>query len=84
GYKKREPLDAEIKLPKPVKINSLLNMLFTKKVLTPESLLNNLQVEPEFLYKKANISQKLFEKFMQQEKQTAEADVLKGYIIPFT
>ncbi|PXA45554.1 zinc peptidase, partial [Staphylococcus pseudintermedius] len=40
--------------------------------------------EPEFLYKKANISQKLFEKFMQQEKQTAEADVLKGYIIPFT
>ncbi|EHA6095820.1 ImmA/IrrE family metallo-endopeptidase [Staphylococcus pseudintermedius] len=84
GYKKREPLDAEIKLPKPVKINSLLNMLFTKKVLTPENLLNNLQVEPEFLYKKANISQKLFEKFMQQEKQTAEADVLKGYIIPFT
>lgn len=84
GYKKREPLDTEIKLPKPVKINSLLNMLFTKKVLTPESLLNDLQVEPEFLYKKANISQKLFEKFMQQEKQTAEADVLKGYIIPFT
>ncbi|HEC2170361.1 TPA: XRE family transcriptional regulator [Staphylococcus delphini] len=84
GYKKREPLDTEIKLPKPLKINSLLNMLFTQKVLTPESLVNDLQVEPEFLYKKANISQKLFEKFMQQEKQTAEADVLKGYIIPFT
>ncbi|MEJ7542033.1 XRE family transcriptional regulator [Staphylococcus intermedius] len=84
GYKKREPLDVDIQLPKPVKINSLLNMLFSKKVLTPESLLDDLQLEPEFLYKKASISQKLFEKFMQQEKRTAEADVLNGFVIPFT
>ncbi|WP_086428661.1 ImmA/IrrE family metallo-endopeptidase [Staphylococcus cornubiensis] len=84
GYKKREPLDVDIKLPKPVKINSLLNMLFSKKVLTPEILLDDLQIEPEFLYKKASISEKLFEKFMQQEKRTAEADVLKGFVIPFT
>ncbi|PSC77625.1 zinc peptidase, partial [Mammaliicoccus sciuri] len=67
GYRRKEPLDEEIKLSKPVKINSLLDFYFKEKVMTPEFLLNDLKVSPKFLNEIANIDTRLIDKYMDVE-----------------
>lgn len=64
GYKKIEPLDKDIKLSRPVKMNSLLDLFFNKKVISPEFLLDDLKVEPQFLKNIANIDNQLIQKYM--------------------
>ncbi|PCQ20221.1 zinc peptidase [Klebsiella pneumoniae] len=67
GYRRKEPLDEEIKLSKPVKINSLLDFYFKEKVMTPEFLLKDLKVSPKFLNEIANIDTRLIDKYMDVE-----------------
>lgn len=69
GYKQLEPLDEKLELPQPVKINSLIKFYFDKEILTPISLINHLNIEPEFLKNIAGINLKLFETYSNPKKQ---------------
>lgn len=80
NYKVIEPLDEEIKLTHPVKMNSLLDLLFKKKVITPQKLLDNLQVEPEFLKEIANIDYKLFDKYIEKESEEQRESLMNDFI----
>lgn len=80
NYKVMEPLDDEIKLTHPVKMNSLLDLLFKKKVITPQKLLDNLQVEPEFLKEIANIDYKLFDKYIEKEREEQKESLMNDFI----
>ncbi|PTJ45698.1 ImmA/IrrE family metallo-endopeptidase [Staphylococcus simulans] len=80
NYKVMEPLDDEIKLMHPVKMNSLLDLLFKKKVITPQKLLDNLQVEPEFLKEIANIDYKLFDKYIEKEREEQKESLMNDFI----
>lgn len=77
GYKKQEPLDNKIDLAKPVKINSLLKLYFDNDILTPDKLINELNVESEFLNKIAGIDLNLFQQYINQSK---EQNVLNLFI----
>ncbi|GGI01754.1 helix-turn-helix domain-containing protein [Mammaliicoccus vitulinus] len=77
GYKKREPLDEEIKLAKPVKINSLLNFFFKERVITPEYLLEDLKVSSEFLSEMASIDSRLIDKYKEVNRST-NTDVISN------
>ncbi|PTI38031.1 zinc peptidase [Mammaliicoccus vitulinus] len=77
GYKKREPLDEEIKLSKPVKINSLLNFFFKERVITPEYLLEDLKVSSEFLSEMASIDSRLIDKYKEVNRST-NTDVISN------
>nr|WP_237715667.1 ImmA/IrrE family metallo-endopeptidase [Mammaliicoccus vitulinus] len=77
GYKKREPLDEEIKLAKPVKINSLLNYFFKERVITPEYLLEDLKVSSEFLSEMVSIDSRLIDKYKEVNRST-NTDVISN------
>ncbi|WP_323703760.1 XRE family transcriptional regulator [Mammaliicoccus sp. Dog046] len=68
GYKKKEPLDESIQISKPVKINSLLDYFFRENLLSPEQLLNDLKVEPQFLSDIACIDNRILFKYMNTSK----------------
>lgn len=79
-YRKLEPLDEQIKISHPVKINSLLDLLFRKKVITPQDLLEDLKVEPEFLKEIANIDYKLFERYFKKEKTDKKVSLMNDFL----
>lgn len=78
GYKKLEPLDETIKLPRPVKINSLLNLLFSKKIITPNNVLDTFKVDIKFLENICNIDSHLFIKYMNEDNQSER--IVSNYI----
>ena len=80
GFKKIEPLDNTIDLPKPVKINSLMDLLFRKQVLTPEQILEDYKVEPEFFHHVLRIHPKLFYKFMEEYKEKQQNEIVDSLI----
>lgn len=80
GFKKIEPLDNTIELPKPVKINSLMDLLFRKQVLTPEQILDDYKVEPEFFHHVLRIHPKLFYKFMEEYKEKQQNEIVESLI----
>ena len=80
GFKKSEPLDNTIELPKPVKINSLMDLLFRKQVLTPEQILDDYKVEPEFFHHVLRIHPKLFYKFMEEHKEKQQNEIVESLI----
>lgn len=80
GFKKSEPLDNTIELPKPVKINSLMDLLFRKQVLTPEQILDDYKVEPEFFHHVLRIHPKLFYKFMEEYKEKQQNEIVESLI----
>jgi Zn-dependent peptidase ImmA (M78 family)/DNA-binding XRE family transcriptional regulator len=49
GYKNSEPLDNQIKIIKPGKVRSILELLFEKNLLDLNSLLDQLKVDVEFI-----------------------------------
>ncbi|BGE81208.1 helix-turn-helix domain-containing protein [Staphylococcus petrasii] len=76
GYKYEEPLDKELIISKPVKMNSLLDFLFKKEMLTPHFLLEDLKVNSEFLYEIAGIDSRIFDKYMENEKEKQNGELI--------
>ncbi|HDR7450327.1 helix-turn-helix domain-containing protein [Bacillus cereus] len=63
GYKIREPLDDEIKIMKPGKVKSILQLLFDRNYLSLGTLLDTLKVDVEFLSNLTGIEREFFEKY---------------------
>ncbi|MCP9227227.1 XRE family transcriptional regulator [Bacillus mycoides] len=63
GYKMREPLDDEIKIMKPGKVKSILQLLFDRNYLSLGTLLDTLKVDVEFLSNLTGIEREFFEKY---------------------
>lgn len=63
GYKTIEPLDTEIKIMKPGKVKSILQLLFDKGYLSLGTLLNTLKVDLDFLVQLLGIEKEFFEKY---------------------
>jgi Zn-dependent peptidase ImmA (M78 family)/DNA-binding XRE family transcriptional regulator len=63
GYKSREPLDDQIKIQKPGKIRSILQLLFENNYLSLTALLDTLKVDIEFLSNLLGIEPEFFRKF---------------------
>ncbi|QWG51690.1 ImmA/IrrE family metallo-endopeptidase [Bacillus mycoides] len=63
GYKIREPLDDEIKIMKPGKVKSILQLLFDRNYLSLGTLLDTLKVDVEFLSNLTGIEKEFFEKY---------------------
>lgn len=68
GYKVTEPLDEEIKITKPGKVRSILQLLFEKNYISLDYLLNTIMVDTEFLMKLLGIERAFFDKY---QKNTA-------------
>lgn len=66
GYKTREPLDEKIKIMRPGKVRSILQLLFDKDYLSLRTLLDTLMVDIEFLSKLLGIEVEFFEKYQSQ------------------
>ncbi|HDR4460007.1 TPA: XRE family transcriptional regulator [Bacillus cereus] len=76
GYKIREPLDEEIKIMKPGKVKSILQLLFDKKYLSLGTLLDTLMVDIEFLSTLLGIDIEFFEKYqIELSKEFTVADL---------
>lgn len=63
GYKIREPLDDEIKIMKPGKVKSILQLLFDRNYLSLGTLLDTLKVDVGFLSSLTGIEKEFFEKY---------------------
>lgn len=48
GYKKREPLDDKLIIERPMKIKSILKLLFNNNVINIEKLLDEMHIESNF------------------------------------
>lgn len=66
GYKIREPLDEEIKVMKPGKVRSILQLLFDRKYLSLGALLDLLMVDVEFLSNLLGIEMEFFKKYQNE------------------
>ncbi|MEB6551491.1 XRE family transcriptional regulator [Heyndrickxia sporothermodurans] len=63
GYKVQEPLDDQIKIMRPGKIRSILQLLFDKKYLSLSKLLDRLLVDIEFISNLVGIEVTFFKKY---------------------
>ena len=63
GYKSLEPLDKEIPIEKPMKFQSILQLVFEKRLLVLEDLLDELRITIDFLIKITGIPASFFEKY---------------------
>lgn len=70
GYRKLEPLDKEIPIEHPMKIQSILQLLFEKGVYTVSSLMDDLKVDIEFLAMITGINTTFFEQYHNKEQRT--------------
>lgn len=57
-------------------MNSLLDFLFKKEMLTPHFLLEDLKVNSEFLYEIAGIDSRIFDKYMENEKEKQNGELI--------
>ncbi|WP_079480585.1 spr1629 family repressor/antitoxin [Halobacillus salinus] len=67
GYKQIEPLDHELKIPKPGKVRSILELLFEKNYLSLDEVLDELQIDIEFLRNLLGIEESFFYKYKVNE-----------------
>lgn len=77
GYKYEEPLDSELIVAKPIKMNSLIDFLFKKEMIAPNELLDRLKVKPLFLNEIAGFDPRIFDKYMDNEKEKQNGQILK-------
>jgi len=76
GYKRTEPLDEVIKIKKPSKVKSILQLLFDKNEITITSLTDHLKVDTSFLSNILGIDKEFFEKYEESEyKQFTVSDL---------
>ncbi len=69
GYRKLEPLDIDIPIEHPMKIQSILQLLFEKGVYTVSSLMDDLKVDIEFLSMITGINTTFFEQYQNKEQR---------------
>lgn len=77
GYKYEEPLDSKLIIAKPIKMNSLIDFLFKKEMIAPNELLDSLKVKPLFLNEIAGFDPRIFDKYMDNEKEKQNGQILK-------
>lgn len=70
GYRTIEPLDHEIPIERPMKIQSILQLLFEKGVFTVSGLMEELKVEIDFLSRITGIDSPFFERYKKQEQKS--------------
>jgi Zn-dependent peptidase ImmA (M78 family)/DNA-binding XRE family transcriptional regulator len=70
GYRKLEPLDNDIPIEHPMKIQSILQLLFEKGVYSVSSLMDDLKVDTGFLVMITGINEGFFEKYQGTEQRT--------------
>lgn len=69
GYKALEPLDDEISIGSPMKMKSILQLLFEKGIYSVSNLMDDLKVDQEFLTNLTGIEKEFFDKFRQMEQK---------------
>ncbi|MEK5040361.1 spr1629 family repressor/antitoxin [Sporosarcina sp. FSL K6-3457] len=69
GYKTLEPLDDKISISRPMKIKSILQLLFEKGIYSVSSLTEELKVDIEFLTILTGIEKEFFDKYRQNEQK---------------
>jgi len=67
GYKKLEPLDREIVVKKPAKIQSMIDILLKNNVFTLKSFLNQHKVTVQFISQHLDIKLDFFEPYQEKE-----------------
>ncbi|MBP2241566.1 Zn-dependent peptidase ImmA (M78 family)/DNA-binding XRE family transcriptional regulator [Cytobacillus eiseniae] len=70
GYRKLEPMDNDISIEHPMKIQSILQLLFEKGEYSVSSLINELKVDIGFLAMITGINESFFEKYQGMERRT--------------
>lgn len=69
GYRKIEPLDTEIPISRPMKIKSILQLVFEKGIFTVSGLMDDLKVDQEFLTKITGIEEEFFTTYRLKERK---------------
>ncbi|KEF38699.1 putative Zn peptidase [Schinkia azotoformans MEV2011] len=77
GYRKNEPLDSDIPIERPMKIRSILQLLFEKKIISLEHLTDELKVDISFLTIITGIEEDFFKKYANIEQQSFSINDLK-------
>ncbi|AXM89370.1 transcriptional regulator [Anoxybacillus ayderensis] len=67
GYKNLEPLDDKIPIERPMKIRSILRLLFEKNIYSVSSLMNELRVDESFFTVLTGIEEEFFKKYRELE-----------------
>jgi Zn-dependent peptidase ImmA (M78 family)/DNA-binding XRE family transcriptional regulator len=70
GYRKLEPLDSEIPTELPMKVQSILQLLFEKGIYSVSGLMDDLKVDTPFLSLITGIDEAFFEKYQATEQRT--------------
>ena len=69
GYKTIEPLDEQIAISRPMKMKSILQLLFEKGIFSVSELMEDLKVDQEFLTLLTGIEEEFFSGFRQSEQK---------------
>ena len=69
GYKTIEPLDQELPIGRPMKVKSILQLLFEKGIHSVSELLDELKVDQQFLTVLTGIEKEFFDRYVQKEKR---------------
>lgn len=69
GYKKIEPLDDELPIYRPMKIRSILQLLFEEGIYSVSGLMDILKVDKHFLTTLTGIEQSFFDKYLKNERK---------------
>ncbi|WP_341300882.1 XRE family transcriptional regulator [Lysinibacillus sp. FSL H8-0500] len=77
GYRTEEPLDTSIPLERPMKIRSILQLLFDKKIISLGQLMEELKVDIRFLAIITGIEEAFFEKYSKEDFKSFSIDDLK-------
>lgn len=77
GYKKQEPLDDKIPIRRPMKLKSILQLLFEKGIYTVSTLMDELKVDQEFLTIVTGIEKEFFDQYRQKEQKVFTTSVLR-------
>jgi len=76
GYKKQEPLDDKIPICRPMKLKSILQLLFEKGIYSVSTLTDELKVDQEFLTILTGIEKEFFDQYRQTEQKVFTTSVL--------
>lgn len=69
GYRKIEPLDNEIPISRPMKMKSILQLIFEKGIFTVSGLMDDLKVDQEFLTMITGIEKEFFTNYRLKERK---------------
>jgi Zn-dependent peptidase ImmA (M78 family)/DNA-binding XRE family transcriptional regulator len=69
GYKIQEPLDDKISIERPMKIKSILQLLFKNNIYSLSSLMNDLKVDQGFFTVLTGIEEEFFEAYRELENK---------------